>query len=170
MKKIYFMKLSHSIEKIAKISTFIIAIIGIVMAVLTYQHDVSLKRLEIVHNLYDKFFEPDVDSLYRLLDKNDTMSIVDNSWEDKELDKVLTMFEKVYEYYEQGIINYRTLSYMAYEVLSFYEYPCVKKYVARSEADCDTWGWSKEIRPYDGFTKLGQLFTKRYVHKLKNKK
>jgi hypothetical protein len=161
------MKLNQSFEKIAKISTFIVAILGIVMAVLTYRHDISLRRVEIVHNLYDKFFESDVDSLYRLLDKDDTTLIVENSWEDKELDKVLTMFEKVYEYYEQGIIDDRTLSYIAYEVLTFYDHPCVIKYVAGTEVDCDTSGWSKEIRPYYGFTKLGQLFTKRYVRKIK---
>ncbi len=161
------MKTKVPFEKIATIVAAGVTSVGIVIAILTYEHDVSLRRLEIVHNMYDKFFDADVESLYRLLDRDDTTTIVENSWEDKELDKVLTMFEKVYDYYEQGIINDKTLSYMAYEVLTFYEHPSVIKYVHATEIDCDTSGWSKQIRPYYGFTKLGELFTKRYVHKIK---
>lgn len=164
------MNIKDEFKFIAKAGISIVAVLCVIVAVATYRNDVVIKRAEIVNNLYGEFDNKDIDKFYGLFLANDTLKINpnSNSKNEMQLNKILTLFDKVHNYYEQGIIDDKALSYIACKILNFYNHPCVIGYINKLNEECEKAGYSKDIRPFSGFTKLGRKLSKKY-QKIKSK-
>jgi hypothetical protein len=144
--------------------------VGALSAYKTYKIDSSIKRLEFIDQVY-KIFDDDEDitKLQDQLVKEPELKIPlnSNSQNERALIKALTLFDRICNYYEQEIINDATLSYIAAEILDFYNHKGVSDYIEESHKDYeyDKKGYIDNIRFYSGLKVLGQRCSEQFMDK-----
>jgi hypothetical protein len=140
-----------------------VGVAGVIVAVCTYRKANSIKRIEFINQLYSQFLEKELYAFYGSLLQNPSLEIAENSREQYLSDKTLTLFDEVCNSYEQRIINDDSLSYIACEILDFYTHPSVNAYLKETEDDYTKKKYLLEIRPYSGFSWLGEYLSGKYL-------
>jgi len=111
------MRLIEVTNSLALIVASLVTIVGVIVALFTYRDSVAIKRVDFIKHLYSQFMNKDLYDFYGSLLENDTLEIAPNSNNEYQLDRALTLFDEVCNYYEQGVIDNRSLSYIACEIL-----------------------------------------------------
>jgi hypothetical protein len=141
----------------------IIALCTFIIALFTYWKSVSLKRIEFIDSIYNQFEVNEIDEFYASVLENEDLEITDDN--EGTLIKVLTLFDRICNYYEQKIINDKALEYIACELLDFYQHKNIRKYVDKIQNEYLKKGYSNKIIFYSGFIDLGLLLSKSYINK-----
>jgi len=159
--------------KIVKDIASIVASLGVIGALWAawyayknYKINSSIKRMQFIDQVY-KIFDDDEDirKLHDLLVEDPELKIPINSPEEPALIKALTLFDRICNYYEQEIINNDSLSYIAAEILDFYNHKGVSDYIEESYKyyEYDKKGYKDPIRFYSGLKDLGQTCSKQFI-------
>jgi hypothetical protein len=100
-----------------------------------------------------------------LLMEDENLKISPKSPNEPALVKALTLFDTILNYYEQNLINDEALSYIAAEVLDFYNHPGVRNYIrdTHKKYKYDEKGYRPDIRFYYGLEKLGKICSKKFL-------
>lgn len=117
---------------VASVMTIIGIVVGFITAIIaicTYKKNTATKRVGFIDELYDQIDKEENFKFYDLLLENDKLTIIPKSDNAYLLEKLLTSFDKVCNYYEQKIINEKSLSYIACEILDLYNHPSVREYI-----------------------------------------
>jgi hypothetical protein len=157
-------------NKAFQIIAYVGAFIAGMVALSTYLKNSSIKRMEFIDQVYKEFEEDDITNLYDSLMKDKNLKIPLESLNEHEpaLIKALTLFDRILNYYEQNLINKETLSYIAAEILDFYNHPGVRDYIKDSHKkyEYDKKGYKEDIRFYSGLEGLGEICSsKKYLMK-----
>jgi hypothetical protein len=157
------------VSKVAQIIAYTGPFIIGMAALSTYWQNSSLKRMEFIDQVYKEF--DDIADLYDLLIANPKLNIEHNSPEPESQDNenalinALTLFDKILNYYEQNLINNETLSYIAAEVLDFYQHIGVEQYITNIHNiyEYDNKRYIDDIRFYSGLGELGKICSKQFI-------
>ncbi len=117
---------------VASVMTIIGVVVGFITAIIaicTYMKNTATKRVGFINELYDQIDKEENFKFYDLLLENDKLKSIPKSENAYLLEKLLTSFDKVCNYYEQKIINEESLSYIACEILDLYNHPSVMEYI-----------------------------------------
>jgi hypothetical protein len=160
------------IKDMLSIGASVMTIIGVVVgcitgiiAIFTYKKNTATKRVGFIDQFYDQIDREKNFKFYDLLLENDNLKIIPKSENAYLLEKLLTSFDKVYNYYEQEIINEKSLSYIACEILDLYNHPSVKEYIENLNKKYINKKYSKDIIPYSGFLWLGKHLSDKYINR-----
>lgn len=115
--------------------------------------------------------DKDITKLHSLLiedkDLNIPLKSVKEPDDDNELAliKALTLFDRICNYYEQKIINKKSLSYISAEILDFYTHKGVMDYIKESHKyyGYDKKGYEYDIRFYSGLGELGKICREQFI-------
>jgi len=138
------------------------------VALSTYLKNSSIKRMEFIDQVYKELDEDkDIVGLYDLLIEDKNLKIPPKSQNEPALIKALTLFDRIINYYEQNLINKETLSYIAAEILDFYNHRGVIDYIndIHKKYEYDRKGYEKDIRFYSGLLELGKICSEEYLMK-----
>jgi hypothetical protein len=155
-------------NKVSQIIAYGGAFIAGMVALSTYLKNSSIKRMEFIDQVYKQFDEDkDIDDLYDLLMEDKNLKIPLKSPNEAALIKALTLFDRILNYYEQNLIYKETLSYIAAEILDFYNHPGVIDYIndIHKKYEYDKKGYKEDIRFYSGLEGLGEICSKKYLIK-----
>lgn len=155
-------------DKVYQVIAYAGAFIAGMVALSTYLKNSSIKRMEFIDQVYKEFDEDEeIDKLYDLLVGDKNLRIPLNSPNEKALTKALTLFDRILNYYEQNLINNETLSYIAAEILDFYNHSGVKDYIKDSDKkyEYDEKGYIEDIRFYSGLRGLGEICKEKFLTK-----
>ena len=154
-------------DKVFQIIAYVGAFIAGMVALSTYWKNSSIKRMEVIDQVYNQFDDDeDISKLYDLLMEDKNLKIPLKSSNEQALIKALTSFDRILNYYEQNIINTETLSYIAAEILDFYNHPGVIDYIndIRIFYEYDKEGYKEEIKFY-ALKELGDICSKKFLTK-----
>ena len=157
-------------NKVFQVIAYVGAFIAGMLALSTYLKNSSIKRMEFIDQVYKKFENKDIEDLYDLLMEDKNLKIPLKSPNEAALIKALTLFDRILNYYEQNLINKETLSYIAAEILDFYNHPGVIDYIndIRIAYEYDKKGYKEEIRFY-ALKELGRICSKKFLMKRRKK-
>jgi len=88
---------------------FFIGLPTIIIGVLSYYKKVKLDQVRFVKKIYDEFNSDDINNLYSKIFNKEIKNIKYDSPDESTLCKILTIFDNIWNYYEQGIINNKVL-------------------------------------------------------------
>lgn len=154
-------------NKVAQIIAYAGAFIAGMVALSTYLKTSSIKRMEFLDQVYKELDQDkDIVDLYDLLLADRTLQVPPDSQNEPALIKALTLFDRILNYYEQNLINKETLSYVAAEILDFYNHQGVIDYIhaIHKKYEYDKKGYKEDIRFYSGLLELGKLCSRRYLN------
>ncbi len=144
-------------------------IIGIA-ALSAYLKNSSIERMKFIDKVYKKFDAPDIAELHDKLieDKDGNLKFVPSLPHLKDelaLIRALTLFDQILNYYEQDIINNETLSYIAAEILDFYNHRGVIAYIEdiHKKYEYAEKRYIDDIKFYSGLLDLGPKCEKKYL-------
>ena len=144
----------ENIKDIVTIIGFFIGLPAIIITFLTYRKKVKLDQVKFIHKIYKEFDSEEIANLYAKIIHGKLKKIKTNSPDESALCKVLAIFDNIYNYYEQGIINDEILSYIACEIIDFYDSALVSKYIEVVHNDCLEKNFKEDIWPYTGLNEL----------------
>ena len=124
--------------------------------------------MEFIDQVYKELDEDkDIADLYDLIIEDEKLKIPVKSPNEPALIKALTLFDRILNYYEQNLINKETLSYIAAEILDFYNHPGVIGYIndIHKKYEYDKKGYKEDIRFYSGLLELGKICSEKYLLK-----
>jgi hypothetical protein len=157
-------KIMQIIAYFGALGTFV-AGIGILI---TYKKHNNIKRVEFIDQVYKMLDEDkDIEKLHGLLIEDAELTIPLNSVHEPALVKALTLFDRIYNYYEFKIINKKALSYIAAEILDFYNHNGVIEYIdnIHKHSQYENKGYIEDIRFYSGLQAIGEICTKKFITK-----
>jgi hypothetical protein len=155
-------------NKLSQICAYAGGFIAGMVALSTYLKNSSIKRMEFIDQVYKELDEDkDIVGLYDLLIEDKNLKIPPKSQNEPALIKALTLFDRIINYYEQNLINKETLSYIAAEILDFYNHRGVIDYIndIHKKYEYDRKGYEKDIRFYSGLLELGKICSEEYLMK-----
>lgn len=132
---------------------------GAKISISTYRNNNLIRRIDLIHKLYDFFLEEEMYDFYEIIKSN---KLFDLDKYDKLLNKSLTYFDELEYYFSRKLIDKRTLEYFAAEILNFSNNDAVMKYVKDAEIKYNKLHFHPDIMPFSGFTALIKRVQKKY--------
>ena len=142
-------------------------VIGIIVACWTYSRNSSMKRRELISNIYNKFLERKLYDFYAKIRNGDTIK-----WQIKEEDKLsdeekqlinknerllnksLTLFDEVNYLETQGLLDDGAWEYIVCEIQYFAFNKSVWEYMEHRIEECIKMKFPENIMPFTGFPDL----------------
>lgn len=136
-----------------------------VIAYKTYKRNNSIRRMDLIHKLYEHFLKEEWYEFYKVIQKNEPFDLNKNN--EKLLNVSLTVFDEIDYYEEEGLLDEKALEYFACEILNFYHNETVMKYVKDIENQYLKKNFLRDIIPFTGFTSLAEKLSRKYIKKEK---
>lgn len=153
-------------KDIASICASCVTILGIlgaawaaIISINTYRNNNLIRRIDLIHKLYDFFLEKEMYDFYEIIKSNKSFDL---DKFDKLLNKSLTYFDELEYYFSRKLIDKSSLEYFAAEILNFSNNDTVMKYVKDAEIKYNKLHFHPDIMPFSGFTALIKMVQKKY--------
>lgn len=153
-------------KDIASICTSFVAILGVIgagigawIALCTYRSNNSLRKIELMHRLYEQFLREEWYEFYEIVKKGKPFKLEEH---EKELNQILTFFDEIQFYYSQKLIDDKTWEYFAAEILNFSRNETVMKYIEDIKNTYTEKNFPPDIIPFSGFTELLKRVHEKY--------
>lgn len=140
---------------------------GAIISIRTYRNNNSIRKIELIHKLYDFFLEKEIYEFYELVKSNKQFDLDTYG---KLLNQSLTYFDELEYYFSRKLIDKESLEYFAAEILNFRNNDTVMKYVKDTEIKYNKLHFHPDIVPFSGFTALIERVQKKYKYKNKTPK
>lgn len=156
-------------SKVASISASFATALGIIggavgafYSIRTYMNNNSLRKIEIIHKLYNFFLEKEMYDFYELIKSNKPFSVTEY---EPIMNEALTYFDELEYHFSRKLIDEKSLEYFAAEILNFSKNDTVKKYIKDIEKKYEKLEFHKDIVPFSGFTALVKRVNEKYKYK-----
>lgn len=129
------------------------AIYGTRIALKTYKSNNSIRKWELIKEIFDNFIK---DGLYEFYERIKTGEQIDLESKDDEqlMNKALTIFDALNYFQTQGLLDEKAWEYFACEILNYALNNSVWKYIKRTEKQYKDIGFDEYIIPFSGFPDL----------------
>ena len=156
-------------KDIASICASCAAILGILgaawgakISISTYRNNNLMRRIDLIHKLYNFFLEKDMYDFYEIVKSNMPFDLGTCA---KLLNQSLTFFDELEYYFSRKLIDKKSLEYFAAEILNFKNNDTVMNYVRETETKYRKLQFHPDIVPFSGFTALIERIQKEYKYK-----
>jgi len=156
-------------KDIASICASCAAILGILgaawgakISISIYKNNNSIRRIDLIHKLYNFFLEKEMYDFYEIVKSNKPFDLDTYA---KVLNQSLTFFDEFEYYSSRELIDKKSLEYFAAEILNFQNNDTVMKYVQDTEIKYNKLHFHPDIVPFSGFTALIKRVQKEYKYK-----
>lgn len=138
-----------------------VTLIGIFFAYITIREHNSIRKTELINEIYYKFLDKKFYKFYdKILEK--TMDWEKNEEDEQLLNESLTLFDKINFLRTQGLLDYKAWEYIACEIQEFASNEKVWSYISKFVLEYKNKGYPKDIIPFTGFPDLLKNIPKPY--------
>lgn len=145
-----------SIEVLAHFATVVavvVAIFGGFIALNTYISNNSIRKWELIRELYEKFLKDDWFEFYKKIAKGEQINLNNNN-DEKLLNETLTMFDALNYFNIQKLLDEKAWEYIACEIQNFALNNSVWEYMKMVKEPYLLKGFPEKIIPFTGFPEL----------------
>ena len=147
----------HSLLKIGSLLASWATVAGVVMifiAYMTLRRNTSIKRMELISKIYDRFLNDELYGFYIRVRRQQTINWQHDEKDERLLNKSLTLFDEVNYLQNQKLLDEKAWEYVACEIQNFAFNENVWDYMIQRTQDCKDRGFPDDIIPFTGFPEL----------------
>ena len=144
----------------ATVFGIVVALCGAWLALKTYISNNSIRKYELIDNIFDIFMKDGRYEFYKKIHNGEQINLESNE-EEKLLNEALTMFDALNYFQTQGLLDYEAWEYFACEIQNFALNNSVGEYIDKIKEQYQARGFPEVVIPFTGFPEL--------VKKLPNK-
>ncbi len=120
----------------------------------TIRSNNSVKRMELISKIYDRFLNDELYGFYIRIRNNEFVNWQNDKNDERLLNQSLTLFDEVNYLQTQGLLDIKAWEYIASEIQYFALNDSVWDYMVQRIRDCMNRGFPAEIMPFTGFPEL----------------
>jgi hypothetical protein len=149
-----FWSLGYLLAPWVTVTGIVLGLYGAFIALKTYRSNNSLRKWELIKEIFDAFMKYDLYRFYERIKDEEEIDYEKNTKDKQLLNKALTLFDALSYFHEQGLLDDKSWEYFACEIYTFSLNKSVPEYMLKIKELYKSKGFPNDIIPFTGFPAL----------------